>query len=136
MFNKRGVVSTVTFSLIILLLLLILGFSFNYYTDSKLETQLIVKEQELQYSLGSFRAEIINLISYENSNLTYISNVDSQNIAITLINNTITGKEIFNNNKVVVSISSMGIDFCDDYLFYPNTETQFVFNGSCISIVT
>ena len=136
MFNKRGVVSIATFSLIILILLIVLGFSYDYYDDSKLETHKILKEQELIYSLGSFRAELLSIVAYENSNLTYMSNLDSQEISIMLTNNSITGEQICKGQLVTTNISSLGIDFCNDYTFYPSGSTNFLFNGSCVSIVT
>lgn len=132
--KKKGIVSLITFSLLILIFLLIVIGSFNYYSDSKSESSIKLKEIEILTAISSIRSELISLYVDTNSSLNYSSKLIDANLLIKLNNSQISGISIFEEKYITVLISGFGIQFCSSYEFYLVENTQFNFNGSCINV--
>ncbi len=136
MYNKRGVVSITTFSLVILLAFSIYLFSSWYYYSYKTDYVVEIKKEELLNSVSTYRSDMLNLVLNQGSNLTYENNLDSLETTIYLDNMTITGKQVYNNDYIVVNISTLGFQFCSNYSFYPRVATVFEYDGTCVSKVS
>ena len=130
--NNKGVVSITAFSLIVLLMFSIFSFTYWFYYDSKFEFEVQIKKQETQNSLNSFRNEVLSLLNERNSTIEYLNIFDSEEITIYLNNKTIIGTQIYGNEFIEVNITSLGIEFCNNYSFSPRLSTSFNFNGSCL----
>ena len=104
----------------------------NYYNLSKEDIIVKNKEVEILNSLLNFRNSLLDITLFINSNLTYQNKYDSNLVLIFLNNTTISGVDTFLNSKINVSISSLGLRFCQNYNFSPIKKTIFNFNGSCI----
>ncbi len=132
--NRKGIVSFITFSLVILTLIILLLLVFyisNYY---KLDYTKTISRYELDNVLFDFRESLLELIVKDNSTIIYKNELNSI-VNISLYNKSIEG--YFNSGDIILndSISSLGIDFCSNYSFIVGFETKFRFNGSCIELL-
>lgn len=134
--NKKGLVSLITFSLLIVIFIFIFSSSYYYYSTSKVESKLIVKQIDIQNVLISFRADLLNLVSHKNSTLNYTNLYVSDSFSIKLNNSKISGIDYFEENLIQKNISNLGINFCSSYTIYPVITNIFYFNGSCISKIS
>lgn len=134
--NRRGVVSISTFSFVILILIAILIFSYDFYTDSKDISLKQIKEQELLNSIASFRAELIQLSSNVNSTINYTNNLDSVDIVLNLNDDIISAKQEMSNEYIILNMSTLGLSFCSSANVSPSFEIVAHYNGSCIDIIT
>lgn len=136
MLKKKGVVSLTTFSFIMIVLSIMLVFSYSFYSEYKLKAEISLREEALLNSMISFRSELLNDLVYNNSNFTYSNSMDSSNIQIAIINSTFVASEIYEGQLVSKNVSILGNYFCDNYIFYPYNANIFSYNGSCVSLVT
>lgn len=136
MFKKKGVVSITTFSLFVLILFLVLTFSYGYYTYAKGNYEVLVKEQEIQNSVGKFKSQILNSVLYNNSEISYSDNFVDENLILYLNNNKIEAQLIYVNSKIVKNYSTYGIQFCNQYNISPIIENKFIYNNSCLQLIT
>jgi hypothetical protein len=133
--NKSAVVTLTMFSFIVITVFFVLifsYFSFDYIKDTGEEK---IAKKEILNSLISLRSELVTLVVYNDSNLTYSNELD-EDIVINITTNILTGKKYTTNDLIYYSISSLDIDFCSNYEVYPNINTTYVFNGTCIYVVT
>lgn len=130
--NKKAVVSLAAFSLIILLLISILAFSYYYYNSSKSTYDKSSIKLDVLNSLSNFRDSLIYIVSTENSSLNYVDNLTYGNLQIFVDNITISGVYKSNLYYIEKNISTMGIEFCSNYSFYPNYGIIVSYNSSCI----
>jgi len=132
--NKRAIVGLSTFSLLILIFILILIGS--YYFSNKYTTQdkNLIAKIELENSLTSFRSSLIDITVYNNSYLVYKNNYGLGSIAIYLNNTLISGVLDDGDYYAKTNISSLGLKFCSNYTISSKVMSQFYFNGSCISL--
>lgn len=135
-FFKRGTASLATFSLILSLLFVIFVFSYLFQSELKQNIEIENKKLEQLNSALSFRSQVIQLINLnESSTITYSNLLDPSDMKLYLGNSEITAiseNDIFNS----INISVFGINFCDSYNFTPKFEEEFLFNGSCIKMIT
>lgn len=136
MLNRKGVASLATFSFILMLLILIFILSYNYYKDSKFDSDLNLKELEVLNALGSFRSQLVDITSYSNSSLNYSNVYEGDDLSIYLNSKIISGNLIYSGRLIEINISTLGPSFCSNYSFYPAFNTEFYFNGSCISVTS
>jgi len=132
--SKKTIVSITTFALILVLAIsLFIGTIF--LTDTLKEKVLIKnKNQEVLNSVQTFRSQLLDVISKNNSNLTYNNKYDLESIKINLENKTISGIDKSLKFEIIeINISTLGMKFCTNYSFYPVGNTSFNYNGSCIS---
>jgi len=134
--KKNGVISIISFVLILLLIIIIFISSNNFYKNSKENIIFKNKNQEVLNSILTFRSDLINLVSKNNSNLIYLNNYDLESISIYLNNQTISGVDLSLNKRVEVNVSSLGLEFCSNYTFSPKFSSNFSYNGICISMIT
>jgi hypothetical protein len=132
---KRAVVSLATYSLILVLLVSLLVFSFYfkgvYENNSKEKTY----EIDALNSASSLRNSLINLMQNENTNVTYSNPTDDTNIYLVLNDSNIIAFKETEDILVEVSVTNFGVDFCDYYEVSPLLRTTFNYNGSCIAKV-
>jgi len=128
--QKKAIVSLSTYVIMLSVLILILIFSFGFYQTSKNQILEIKTQEQVLNSILSFRNNILE-ISNINTNLTYQSTLDSPNIKLKIINNTIIG-ELITNKLIITQTESSLTNFCSDFEFYPTIKTQFYNNGTCI----
>ena len=132
--NKRAIVGLTTYSLLILIFILILTGSYYFSDKYKTQDKETNAKLEIFNSLSSLRTSLIDLTSNINSSLIYENIYDLDSIIIYLNNNSINGKIEDNNIYVTGNISSMGLIFCSNYSLSPISKNNFYFNGSCISL--
>jgi len=130
--RKKALVGLTTYSLILILMIVLLISSISFYDTSKEDILLKNKKQEILNSILTFRSDLINIISTNNSNLTYINSYDVESIIIYLENTSIIGEDLSLNEKVKINITSLGIGFCSSYNFSSNINVTFTYNGTCI----
>lgn len=132
--NKKAIVTLTMFSMIIISVLFILLFSYYFYDYVKENGINSQKEQEVLNSLTSFRAEILNLIPYNNSNMTYSNSLDPLDIQIYASGTSLIGTG--DTGKLLVSreITTLGFNFCSNYTITPHLNTTLIHNSSCISV--
>lgn len=132
--GKKGIVTLTMFSLIIISVLFILLFSYYFYDYVKDEGLNAKKDQEVLNSITSFRSELLTLIPYNNSNITYSNNLDSVDLQIYLAETSITGTGDTGKKILTEEISTLGYTFCSSYVITPQINSTLVYNGSCISV--
>lgn len=132
--NKKAIVTLTMFSFIVITVFFVLLFSYFSFDYIKITGEEKIVEKEVLNSLTSLRSELLPLIVYNNSNLTYMNELDSD-IIINITTNVLSAKKYTSNNLISYSISTLGIDFCSNYQVYPNINTTYVFNGSCIYVL-
>jgi hypothetical protein len=130
--NKSGFVSITTFTISIFVTITLLAFSYNFYENSKTQSEQSIFQTEILNSITSFRTQVLSIQNLKNSTLYYNSKLDSKQIKIQITSNQITGSIISNSILHTKSIPSL-IQFCEDYTFYPASKTTFNYNGTCIS---
>lgn len=135
MFKKRGIISIVTFSLVLLILFSIGLFSYLFYDYAFTQLNEKKVQEELLNSAGSFRFELINTYTHKNSTLHYQNDLD-KNIEYVLTGSTISARKHTQQEYITENISTLGPSFCSTYDFYPNYGGNFSFNGTCISFIT
>lgn len=135
---KKANVGVTTFSLILLILILLLGFVLFFSNGSK--ANLIEKNSrsELLNSLSSFRGEMIKLLSHNGSSINYQNNYDLNEIyfVINASENIILGYHESDSSIININISTLGFRFCTDFEYSPTVIAKFSYNGSCIDIST
>ena len=136
MYNKKGISSLTTYSLLLILLLAILLFSYGYYSFSKSEAELQVLETENLNSLLQFRSDLISLTMFNSSQLFYQNSIDPQTIVISVIGNELVASQDIRNERVEYSIKSLTFPFCESFSFSPFQGVFLQFNGSCIQRVS
>ena len=94
------------------------------------------KKIEVLNSLTSFRSQLLNVVVYNGSNLSYSNVYDDAGLFVYAKNRSISGKLDFNNNLIDVNISSIGVYFRGDYNFSLNYGANFSYNGSCVSVTS
>lgn len=134
--NKKGVIGLSTFSLLVLLFLITFLFTYVFVQDTKAEGLKLIGEKEATYSALSLRSSLLNLLSEENTTLTYRNEFDVDNMKLTLSGSRITAFQQDEEILVNISFSNLGIPFCSIYEISPKFETTFEFNGSCISVTS
>lgn len=134
MFKRKAIVSLNTFTLLLILYLLIFIASYSFYHESKQDSELKLKELECLNSALSFRSEIIQILKYPNSTLIYINNYKNDNILIKITNTSITSKQELNFAVAEINISTLGINFCSQYNFTESENILISYNGSCVFI--
>lgn len=133
--NKLGFVSLTTFSVIILLLTSLVLFSIQYNNYTEESSSKLNSEKELLNSMFNFRSQLIEIISNSNTNLTYMSKLDSGDITLEIKNNILIGTYSGPSYYVILSEPSLLI-FCSNFKFQPIVKTTFNYNGSCISKIS
>ncbi len=134
--NSKGIVNLSIFPLIVIIFLFLFLFVFYFVQTQEKIVSDIVSNQELFYSTSSFRSEIIQLISQENSSLIYQNIYENENIEFILYEDNINATKIDSYNIVSYQLKSLGIRFCSSYEISPLLQTNFTFNGSCIMLVS
>jgi hypothetical protein len=130
--NKSGFVSITTFSISIFITIALLAFSYNFYENSKTQSEQSISKTEILNSITSFRTQVLSIQNLKNSTLYYNSKLDSKQIEIQITSNQISGSIISNSILLIKSIPSL-IQSCEDYTFSPASKTTFYYNGTCIS---
>lgn len=131
--SKKAIVSLTSYIMILFLLVLIMIFSYNFYSDYRLKALTKIEEMEVLNSALMFRESMLNVVIYSNSNLTYLNKYDLEEIQIYLDGRRIIAKMSSGLLDVNSNISSLGVPFCSNYSFSPVLETKFNFNGTCVS---
>lgn len=135
MFNRKGNVGLITFSLILsIYLVLFLGV---YYFTTTQKDNYVSNNIKIQVanSVYSLRSNLIDLTKQRNSTLIYKNKYDMANIKVTLSSNSIYANQIQDNSYNDLNISNLGVKFCSTYNITLVTKTIFYFNGTCISII-
>ncbi|MDA3856506.1 MAG: hypothetical protein PF569_09705 [Candidatus Woesearchaeota archaeon] len=132
-FSKKGVASFATFSLIIILCILVLSFSFGYYNSSKEDMIILSEKAAMIKSMSNFRSELLNVVVYNGSSLEYVD-FFSNNLEVILQDNFIHSSYAQNGEIVEVNISTLGPNFCSVYNVSFGFSSIYSFNGSCISV--
>lgn len=133
--NKIGFVSLTTFSVVILLLTSLVLFSIQYNNYAEESSNKLNSERELLNSIFNFRSQIVEITSNINTNLTYVSKLDSGNIQLELKDDIIIGTYIESDYYVILSEPSL-LNFCSDFEFHTIEKTTFNYNGSCINKIS
>lgn len=131
--NKKAFVNISTFSLILILLIILMIFSFGFYSYSK---QSLLDEKlklEITNSVLTFRSDLLNILTKENSSINYKNIYDPQAIIISVEEKTIKGEVYFKNSYQTLNFTTLGFSFCSNYSFSPVIGKNFTFNGSCVS---
>ena len=132
--TRKGIVTITTFSLIIVASVLILAFAFFFYDLTKERSLEYKASIELITSINVLRSELVSLLPYENSSLIYNSTLDPSIIELQLNRNYIYGRSFEHSKPVVVNTTTLGFQFCSNYVYYPSISGNFTYNGSCISL--
>ena len=130
--NKRAIVGLTTFSLLILVLILILVGVYYFSNTYKTQDKNLAAKAELDNSLYSLRSSLIDLTTQVNSTIIYQNKYDIDYIKIILNNSQIQGELVYDDIYIKSNISTMGLDFCSNYIISPIGKNTFYFNGSCI----
>lgn len=131
--NKRAIVGLTTFSLLILIFISIFIGSFYFASKFKTNAEELNSKVELENSLYSLRSSLLELTFKDNSSENYSNKFDSNDVIIEIDNSTMSGIISYGNVYIEENISSMGIEFCSNYNISPTFNSDFFFNGSCIS---
>jgi len=134
MFNKKCVVSISTYTIILLILVLVFIGTYSSYISNKKDSLTFKYEKDLFISLTKFRSEIINIVERNNSKIDYIDKYSINSVNISINGNKLCGMIIESDGYAKLNISTLGLPFCSNYSFYPKVLTTFIFNGSCILI--
>jgi len=132
--NKRGVVSLITYTFLLLFLLISFSGFFVFYLDAKSDAENLIRSSENLNALLTFRSELINLLVYENSSLNYSDLYVSEEVEIILSNYSLSGRQVTSSEIIVINVSNLGIDFCGNLSFYPSVGANFVNSGSCVVV--
>lgn len=134
--QKKSQVIIFVFALIILLLFIVFGSTYLFYTDGKQKISQESQEREMLNSLIKLRSEILELIVLNNSNITYIDNYSSPDYQIFYVNNSLMAQKRLKNYIIKINISSLGVRACNNYNFSPSLSNTFIFNGNCIIVTS
>lgn len=136
MIGRKGVASLTTFSLIIVLFILVFLFVYSIYNSQKSESEILKAELENVNAVLSLRNQIRDMVMHNNSNLTYNNTFEDDDIQIILQDDVMIARQDLRNKRVEENISSVGISFCSTYTIYPSAEVKFQFGGSCVSVLS
>ncbi len=132
MINKKGVYSLSLFTLLLILYIAVIGFSYFFYDSSKNDFNELVYEDENINSLNSFRNNLVKVISLEGNDILF--NIDFDHNSLIKLNN--TQIEILNyieNDLYSRRYSSFGVEFCNYIELVPSKGYTLNYNGSCIT---
>lgn len=133
--SKKALVGLNTFALIVLLSVALVFFTYYFYIESARDYKELNSLNECQNILLNFRSELLNLITHSNSTITYQNTLVEQNYLITIQSTQILCEHDTDFSIVSSDLTNFGIEFCEEYNFYPLQANTFHFNSTCISLI-
>jgi hypothetical protein len=132
--DKKGVVTFSLFALILVLFILLLGFTYYLYSVEKHKYSTLLLKQEVFFAKESLFDSMIQSYILKNATVFFYAPEHPNSIKFYTNPSSVLIVNTLNDEVFSQEFSLLGMQFCSKYSFIAAENVSFLFNGSCIVV--